>query len=111
MITVRTNGEELLVEIAGKDADVLDAGDDYVRAECDLNDLAAETVGDFPQLLQLQIQSGDGFGTYFFHELLLSYHPEGVVLEFRCHTSNKYWEQRRVLVLIPLEFVEAPVGS
>ena len=95
MIKVRTKGEELLVEIAGKYADVLDAGDDYVLAGCDLNDLAGDTTGAFPETLRLQIQSEDGFGTYFFHELLLSRHDDdGVNLEFVCHTPNKYWEGR-----------------
>ncbi|MEK6407665.1 MAG: hypothetical protein AABN34_11935 [Acidobacteriota bacterium] len=94
MITTTIDEEDVRVEIAGHEADILDAGDDYVRAECALNDLAAETVGDFPQLLQLQIQSEDGFGTYFFHELVLSHAPEGVALEFQCHTPNKYWEGR-----------------
>ncbi len=94
MIKARIEEEDTFVEIAGKDANIVDAGEDYVLAECDLSDLAAEIANAFPDVLQLQIHSEDGFGTYFFHELVLSHHADGVALEFRCHTPNKYWEGR-----------------
>jgi hypothetical protein len=94
MIKATFEEEDAFVEIAGKEANTLDAGDDYVLAECDLSDLVAETADAFPEVLQLQIHSEDGFATYFFHELLLSHHADGVALEFRCHTPNKYWEGR-----------------
>lgn len=94
MITATIDEEDVFVEIAGKVAEVLDASDECVLAECDLPDLAGETSGAFPETLRLQIQSEDGFGTYFFHELVLSRHDDGVNLEFVCHTPNKYWEGR-----------------
>ncbi|MEK6322883.1 MAG: hypothetical protein AABN33_14500 [Acidobacteriota bacterium] len=94
MITATITGEEVLVEIAGEEADIIDAGDDYLLAECELSDLEKESAGDFPEVLHLQIQSEDGFGSYFFHELLLSHHDDGVNLDFVCHTPNKYWEGR-----------------
>src|ERR1700690_4204870 len=94
MIKLTTDGEDALVEIAGKELEILDAGDDYVLAECDLGDLAKETAASFPEALQLEIHSEDGFGTYFFYDLRLSHDPAGVAMEFRCHTPNKYWEGR-----------------
>jgi hypothetical protein len=94
MITATIDGEDVLVEIAGKEAEILGVGDDFVLAQCGFSDLEGETAGHFPELLKLEIRSEDGFGTYFFHELVLSHAPEGVALEFRCHTPNKYWEGR-----------------
>jgi hypothetical protein len=94
MITATIDEQDVIVEIAGERAEILDVGDDYVLAECDLTDLEGETAGRFPEVLQLEIRSEDGFGTYFFHELLLSRHDDGVSLDFVCHTPNKYWEGR-----------------
>jgi hypothetical protein len=86
--------EEVTVEVAGKEVEILDVADDFVIAECSLDDLVNETAAEFPETLQLQIQSDDGFGTYFFHELLLSNDSHGVSMAFQCHTPNKYWEGR-----------------
>jgi hypothetical protein len=94
MIKLTIDEEDVLVEVAGKDLEILDAGDDYVLAQCNLGDLAMETAASFPKTLQLEIHSEDGFGTYFFYDLLLSHDPAGVALEFRCHSPNKYWEGR-----------------
>jgi len=94
MIRLTIDGEDALVEIAGKEVEILDTGDDYVLAECGLGDLAKETAASFPEALQLEIHSEDGFGTYFFYDLRLSDDPAGVALDFRCHTPNKYWEGR-----------------
>lgn len=92
MIEVHREVDDVTVLISGKEVDVEDAGEDYVLAECDLADLVDEAVQPFPDELTLQIQSEDGFGTFFFHELELSAVAEGVELAFRCHTPNKYWE-------------------
>jgi hypothetical protein len=92
MIEVQRNKDEVAVLIGGKDREILDAGDDYVLAQCDLADLASEASQAFPPDLTLQIHSEDGFGTYFFHELELSAGQHGSTLSFRCHTPNKYWE-------------------
>ncbi len=94
MIEAKREDDEVSVSISGKHIDVLDAGDDYILAECSLADLAGEQAHPLPAGLQLEIHCEDGFGTFFFHELLVSQHADGVALEFRCHTSNKYWEGR-----------------
>jgi len=94
MIELSIDGEEPVVEIGGREVEVVDAADDYVLAECDLNDLADDTAAAFPESLRLQVRSEDGFGTYFFHELHLSHAPAGVAIAFQCHTPNKYWEGR-----------------
>ena len=92
MIEVQREPDDVTVLISGKEAGVLDAGDDYVLAECDLADLAIEATQPFPDGLTLEIHSEDGFGTYLFHELHLSAGKDGVELAFQCHTPNKYWE-------------------
>jgi hypothetical protein len=94
MIKVEDNGEDVYVEVGGREIEVLDATDELVLAECDLADLADETADAFPDMLGIEIHSPDGFGTFFFHELHLLSHGEGVALQFRCHTPNKYWEGR-----------------
>jgi hypothetical protein len=94
MIELSTDGDEPVVQIGGKEVEVLDAADDYVLAECGLDDLADENAAAFPEALRLRIHSEDGFGTYFFHELHLSHAEDGVAMAFECHTPNKYWEGR-----------------
>lgn len=93
MIKAKIDGKNSFVEVGGKEVEILDGGGEYILAQCDLGDLSGES-GAFPEGLQLEVHSEDGFGTYFFHELLLSHHPDGTALEFRCHTPNKYWEGR-----------------
>lgn len=92
MIEVQRESDDLLVLISGNEVEVLDAGDDYVFAECNLADLANEVAQTFPEGLTLQVKSQDGFGTYFFRDLELSADTDGVELAYRCHTPNKYWE-------------------
>lgn len=92
MIEVRGEEDELEVLISGKGTEILDGDEDHILAECKLSDLADEQTQPLPEGLVLQIHSEDGFGTYFFHEAHLSGAPDGVVLGFRCHTPNKYWE-------------------
>jgi hypothetical protein len=82
------------VEVAGQQVDVLDVGEDFVLAECGLDQLKKETTAGFPDRLHLQVHNEDGFGTFFFHELLLSRADDSVSLQFRCHTPTKYWEGR-----------------
>lgn len=94
MIEVQRDSDIVTVWISGKEAEVLDADGDYVRAECDLEDLANEPAQFFPDGLALEIHSDDGFGTYIFHELELSGRLDVIVMAFRCHTPNKYWEGR-----------------
>jgi hypothetical protein len=94
MIEVQGDADDVSVLISSKEVEILDAGDDYVLAECDLADLETEAAQSFPVGLSLEIHSEDGFGTYFFHELLLTGGTDGVELAFRCHTPNKYWEGR-----------------
>jgi hypothetical protein len=94
MIEVQRDADDVSVLISDKEVEIWDVGDDYVLAECDLADLVAEAAHSFPVGLSLEIHSEDGFGTYFFHELLLTGGTDGVELAFRCHTPNKYWEGR-----------------
>lgn len=94
MIELTEQEEEYHVTVAGRDIDILDAGDDYVLAECDLDNLHGVSVHSFPEKLTIEVRSQDGFGTYFFHELRISGHDSGIALEFVCHTPNKYWEGR-----------------
>ena len=92
MIEVNRDNDDLAVFIGGEELDILDAGDDFILAECDLADLANEASQALPDDLTLQIHSEDGFGTYFFHELELSAGQNGTTLSFKCHTPNKHWE-------------------
>src|SRR6202007_3214951 len=92
MIKVRMENEEVIVEVAGSEIEVLDSTDDYIIAECKLDQLKDEVAAEFPDGLHLQVQSEDGFNTFFFHESILSRADQGVSLQFRCHTPNKYWE-------------------
>lgn len=92
MIEVHRENENEAVLIGGKDAEILDAGDDYILAQCDLADLADESAQALPGDLTIQIHSVDGFGTFLFHELGLAADEKGLALSFKCHTPNKYWE-------------------
>lgn len=92
MIEVHRENKNESVLIGGKDAEILDAGDDCILAQCDLADLADESAQSLPGDLTIQIHSEDGFGTFLFHELGLSADEKGLALSFRCHTPNKYWE-------------------
>jgi len=51
-----------------------------------------EQAQPIPTNLHIQIRSEDGFGTFFFHELLLLHDPDGIRLAFSSYTPNKYWE-------------------
>src|SRR5277367_2930951 len=92
MIEVRGDGDDLAVLVSGKEIEILDVDEDHISAECKLTELTGEQAQPFPIRLDLQIQSENGFGTYFFHEVHLSEVPDGVALSFHCHTPNKYWE-------------------
>ena len=92
MIEVQGEKDDLAVLISGKEAEIMDAGDDYILAECNLSDLANEQSQALPKGLELEIHSEDGFGTYFFYDIHLSEAPGGVAMAFRCHSPNKYWE-------------------
>jgi hypothetical protein len=94
LIELTEREQEYYVTVAGKDIGILDAGDDYVLAECSLDDLRGVSVTTFPEKLTIEVRSEDGFGTFFFHELRISAHDPGIALEFICHTPNKYWEGR-----------------
>lgn len=94
MIEVILDDGNPVVKISGKEVEILDGGDNYFLARCELDDLRTEIAAAFPPDLELLIQSEDGFGTYFFHDLYVAADDDGVSLEFRCHTPNKYWEGR-----------------
>src|SRR5436190_11378451 len=69
MIEVHFDGDDVEVLISGEQAEILDASEDCVLAQCSLPDLATEPSQRLPHELRLQLQSEDGFGTYLFHEL------------------------------------------
>jgi hypothetical protein len=48
--------------------DVIDTEGKKVSAECEFAALATATLADFPDELQVRIQSSDGFGTFLFYE-------------------------------------------
>src|SRR5260370_42511505 len=89
MMEVERKEDDITVLISGTPAGITDAGDDYIRAECDLADLASEPAQPFPAGLLLDIHSENGFGTYLLHDLELSGAPGGVGMAFRCHKPNK----------------------
>ena len=92
MVEIVGEHDDVDVIVGGKSLGVMDAADDYVLAECDLQDLIGETAAKWPNGLVLQIHSSDGFQTYLFHELNVVANDEAVALDFVCHTYNKYWE-------------------
>ncbi|WP_422930267.1 hypothetical protein [Singulisphaera sp. PoT] len=94
MIELIETKNEYTVLINGREIGLLDSGEDYVLVECELSDLENVSISDFPEKLTIQIQSAEGFGTYFFHELRLTSHDGGIALDFDCQTPNKYWEGR-----------------
>jgi hypothetical protein len=93
MIKVFREYEELVgVTVGGKMIEIEDASEDYVLAECSIDDLDGEVAGDWPKGLSLCIHSENGFGTFFFYDLHLGSDNGDVILDFECHTPNKYWE-------------------
>ncbi len=92
MIDLKESDEEYHVFISGKEIDVLDVEDGYVFAKCDLTDLQKIVASPFPENLSIEIESEDGFGTYFFNELQISCRKSRVVLNFTSRKPNKYWE-------------------
>lgn len=100
--------DEVNVLISGKEIEILDASDDFVLAECSLADLEGIAVQSFPEKLQIEVRSENGFGTFFFHELHISKDSDGIALDFQCHTPNKYWEGRFGLATF-IAFIEKQI--
>lgn len=50
------------------------------------------TVTDYPENLDIETTSEDGFGTYLFHDLEICKYKGNVVIGFICRQPNKYWE-------------------
>jgi hypothetical protein len=92
-IVVTVEDDDTWVGIGNTTLEVLDVSDDYVMAECDVAALSNATFQDFPKQLMLQIHSPDGFGTFLFHEAVVSSASDGkLAIEYICHHPNKYWE-------------------
>ena len=89
---IREDDNLVSVTIAGKLIDIEDASDDFVSAECSIEDLDGEIAGDWPEELTVRIHSENGFGTFFFYEIHVGSDKGNVTLDFVCHTPNKYWE-------------------
>jgi hypothetical protein len=64
MIEVRGEDDDLAVLISNKDVEILDVGEGYILAQCDLSDLASEQSQPLPKGLALEVRSEDGFGTF-----------------------------------------------
>jgi hypothetical protein len=92
MFEVKQAHEQLSAFVSGEELEILDVTDDHVLAECSVEDLVSEQAQPIPANLQIQIRSEDGFGTFFFHELMLLHDPQGIRLAFSSYTPNKYWE-------------------
>jgi len=60
MIEVHFDGDDVEVLISGEQAEILDASEDCVLAQCSLPDLATEPSQRLPHELRLQLQSEDG---------------------------------------------------
>jgi len=88
-------GEEFIsIYLGDKELSVIDYNDDYVLAECNVSDLADLEISDYPINLTIKIHDPSGFGTYLFHEMEISKFDNTLLMEFICHTPNKYWEGR-----------------
>jgi hypothetical protein len=94
MINIQREEDEVIVVVGDTEAEVQDADEISVLAECSLEDLGKEVGKDYPEGLALQIHSEDGFKTYLFYEVHIVSGVEGAALEFVCHQPNKYWEGR-----------------
>jgi len=92
MLKVIRQSGEVEVNFGDQSLEIEDAGDDYVLASCELGQLEVMVAEPWPQELTIQIDSVDGFGTYFFHELNLVGSGDSIILKFICHTPNKFWE-------------------
>src|SRR5260370_2874547 len=97
MVEILYEDDDLDVLIGGRSIGILDTAENYVLAECELEALVDEHAGKGPAELELQVQSSDGFGTYFFHELHIVANDDSVALYFVCHTPHKYCEGHYVL--------------
>jgi len=100
---------EVFVTVRDREIEILDISDEHVIGQCDLQGLDGATGAEFPDRLVLEVHDSDGFGTYFFHELSISKIDEGILLDFRCHTPNKYWEGRFGLATF-IEAINKQVG-
>ncbi|MCY6958423.1 hypothetical protein [Clostridium brassicae] len=70
----------------------MDCCDDYILAECNINDLNNIEIKNFPEKLSLKLHDSHGFGTFLFYEVQARKYNEKISLEFICHTPNKYWD-------------------
>ena len=87
MIEVNVEDDHIVVLVAGKEVEILDADGDQIIARCNLADLANESA-QLPDGLTLQVHSENGFGTNLFYEVELT----SIAATFRCHHPNKFWE-------------------
>jgi hypothetical protein len=90
------SGEYDAILFSGKEASIVAGGDDphdnFIMAECELNELRGELAAPLPPGVHVQIFSEDGFGTSLFHFATLSGAENGMTLSFECVTPNEHWE-------------------
>lgn len=87
-----TEDDDITVTIGEKELQILDEYDEFVRAECQLDDLNDVTTEDYPSILTLAIFDTHGFGTRMFHEVEIFSRDETINIEFQYHFPNKHWE-------------------
>lgn len=85
---------ELSVLLGEKELDILDYGEEYVRAECSIEDLVNKQIMDIPQKLILETHDLEKFQIYPFTELEITKDNDKISLEFICREPNKYWNDK-----------------
>lgn len=101
--------DEIAILIGTKELDVLDYTENYILAECDIDDLKGIEISDFPDKLVIQIRDSTGFGTYIFDEIEISKENSQICLAFICHFPNKYWNGKWGLATF-LDAIRKQVG-
>jgi hypothetical protein len=89
-----TSTEDTIPLLGDAELEVINIEEDgHVIAVCDQGVLAADSLEGFPDMLTLQVDSPDGFGTFLFRETEIYRDDAGqLVAEHICHQPNKYWE-------------------
>lgn len=93
-INVIEKDELVSVLLGEKELNILDYGEEYIIAECDIEDLTDVQIDNFPEKLFLEVHNSEGFGTYLFYELEITKDNDKISVEFICLEPNKYWEGR-----------------
>ena len=92
---ITTVDEEPVVALGTEQCEITDIDQHGgIEIECELESLIGVSAAGVPEKLSIRVRSSDGFGTGFFHELVLQRESNVVRLYFMSHTPNKVWEGR-----------------